>query len=171
MSRLTFKAFYKTAPAPKRMMMSAVGAFAALVVISSLCSISMILRRKGNEAAAQYPRPVRTPAALTEIPPYTFRFELPNFSISLPSKKGGRTAYAQFSLVLDCPTLASRRHLELNRARLRDTLLTASMPFGEQDLKGNQGISRYKSRLLVELRGAFGPNAPRDLSLENFLVH
>ncbi len=102
--------------------------------------------------------------------PYTFRFELPNFSLSLPAV-GGRTAYAQFSLVLDCPTLEARRHLELNRARLRDTVLSASLPFGAAELKAAPGILAYKSRLLTELKSTFGPNAPRDLSLENFLVH
>lgn len=171
MSRLTFKKFYETAPAPRRLAMSALWATAALVIISCFFSISLILRKGIRSVSAPKVSAPRTPAALTEIPPYTFRFELPNFSISLPSRKGGRTAYAQFSLVLDCPSLESRRHLELNRARLRDTVLSASMPFGQEDLRANQGIGRYKSRLLVELRGTFGANAPRDLSLENFLVH
>src|SRR4051812_14672065 len=121
MTRLTFRAFYKTAPLPRRLAMTGVGTAAFLVLLSSVSAISLILR-KGIDASAVLKVGPRTPAALAEIPPYTFRFELPNFSISLPSVSGGRTAYAQFSLVLDCPTLESRRHLELNRARLRDTL-------------------------------------------------
>ncbi len=170
MTRLTFQAFYKTAPPPKRMAMNMVIGLALMITISSLSAISIILRQGSGMTAAPAPSP-RTPAALAEIPPYTFRFELPNFSVSLPTRGKRRTAYAQFSLVLDCPTLDSRRHLELNRARLRDAVLSASLPFGEAELRESRGIARYKGQLLSELKTTFGPNAPRDLSLENFLVH
>ncbi len=170
MTRIPFRTFFQTASLNRRIAMAGVGFAALVVIIGSVSSIFFILHRTPEDRMAARAVP-RGPAAVAAIPPYTYRFELPNFSISLPSRGGGRTAYAQFSLVLDCPTLDSRRQLELNRARLRDTLLTASMPFGQEELRGIQGIGRYKERLLVELRTAFGANAPRDLSLENFLVH
>jgi flagellar basal body-associated protein FliL len=171
MARLSYRQFFKEAPLERRLAMIGVGALAVLVTSSSAFSIKLILRA----TRAEMPKPVaaapRKPAALQEMPPYTFRFELANFSISLPSAPNGRTSYAQFSLVLDCPNLEARRHMELNRARLRDTVLSASLPFSVAELQDSKGISRYKTKLMAELKTTFGANAPRDLSLENFLVH
>lgn len=143
---------------------------ASVLVISSLMSIHRLATIDAS-ASKRAPNSLPNPAGRTEMPPYTFRFELPNFSVSLPSTQGKRTVYAQFSLVLDCPNFDARRALELNRAKLRDVVLSASLGLTVSELQGMEGIAKYKKRLLAELRTAFGKDAPRDLSLEQFLLH
>lgn len=105
---------------------------------------------------------------------YTFPYEINQVSMALMNRKGTQTAYAQFSLILDCPSEESKKLLTMNRAKLLDTIFVVGSGFYLDDFKGSEatkGFEKFKTQLLQKYQGEFQAQAPKEISLKDWIVN
>jgi len=105
---------------------------------------------------------------------YAFPYEINQVSMALMNRKGTQTAYAQFSLILDCPNEESKKTLTMNRAKLLDTIFLVGSGFYLDDFKGSEatkGFEKFKTLLLEKYQNEFQAQAPTEISLKDWIVN
>ncbi len=70
---------------------------------------------------------------------FAYSYEIQNVAIPLFDRVKKRTAYAQFSLILDCPSEEAKRQMELNRAKLLDSIFEVALQFQISDFSTPSG--------------------------------
>lgn len=169
----------RTAPPEKRqkaVLLLSIG-FAILMV--ALVSSVLILKAQKNPADAVH---------VTEAPEdhgaksegqvskgvYRFPYEINQVSMAVMNKKGTKTAYAQFSLVFDCPTEEAHKTLAMNRAKLLDAIFVVGGSFYLDDFQGEKApktFEKFKKDLLEKYKAEFHAEAPREISLKDWVVN
>jgi hypothetical protein len=94
--------------------------------------------------------------------------------MAVMNRKGTKTAYAQFSLVLDCPDEESHKTLSMNRAKLLDAIFVVGGGFYLEDFQGEKAqksFEKFKKDLLQKYQTDFHAQAPREISLKDWFVN
>src|SRR5262245_37977059 len=109
MENISFWEFFRLASFRVKLRLGFLGLSAILVLVMASTSIFFIAKtsldfsRERQRQLASIPAPA--------APAFAFAYELRDLSLALGSRDAGRTSYAQFSLVLDCPTEGARREM------------------------------------------------------------
>lgn len=106
--------------------------------------------------------------------PFHFPYEINQVSMAVMNREGTRTAYAQFSLVLDCPSEGSQKTLSMNRAKLVDAIFDVGGNFVLEDFatpKTPETLTKLKAQLLEKYQHSFPQEAPRDLVLKDWVIN
>ena len=138
------------------------------VVIATAISVGFIL--KCNHAAVAIVTAEKSAEVVETVPSFAFPYEINDISVAVSSRDFSRTAYAQFSLVLDCPSAQARHLMELNRARLLDGIFEVSTDFRLEDLTHPGGLKHFKALLEKKYRKVFQDGAPRQIALNDWLI-
>jgi hypothetical protein len=116
-------------------------------------------------------RETARPTSRGNAAPGAYTYELRGISIHLSDRHRLHSAYAQFSLLLDCPNQAAQHAMELNHAKLLDTVLQVGNRFYLEDLSDGTGLEAFKARLLAKLEERFRADAPRRIWVRDWLVN
>jgi len=100
-----------------------------------------------------------------------FSYELKNVGVQLMSQNGARMAYAQFSLVMDCPNTRCQNMMESSRSRLLDIIFEVANDHSLEDFDGASGILLFKRNLLAKIREKFDDLAPQNVDVTEWIVH
>lgn len=159
--------FMKTAPLAARLKVMVVLMSGAVVVVSSTWIVSQLLRLQ--KTGGEIRRPASQNAGEFSV---NLSYELKDVALAL-SKRGhqGRTSYAQFSLVLDLPSKDSKRLMELNRAKILNTIHEVGSRFNLEDFQYPGIYGDFKSALLAQLQKEFGAEAPSALSIREWVIN
>lgn len=106
--------------------------------------------------------------------PFHFPYEINQVSMAVMNREGTRTAYAQFSLVLDCPSEGSQKTLSMNRAKLVDAIFDVGGNFVLEDFatpKTPETLTKLKAQLLEKYQHSFPQEAPRDIVLKDWVIN
>lgn len=143
----------------------------ASLLVGRLVMVQVEARRElaAHEPVGESEQPT-APVPERDVEPFTYSFEVRGISIPLADRAATKIAYANFSLSLDCATPACKRAMELNRARLLDTLFETATRFYLEDLQGPEGLSPFKTAIVSDLRGAFGELSPREIAIRDWVI-
>lgn len=103
-----------------------------------------------------------------------FPYEINQVSMAMMNRKGTKTAYAQFSLVITCPNEESHKSMALNRAKLLDTIFHVGSDFYLDDFEGPktaESLTVFKKRLLEKYQTEFSSNGPSEIVLKDWIVN
>ena len=114
------------------------------------------------------------PTPIPPVAPYVFPYEIKQVSMAISNEGGTRTAYAQFTLMLDCPNEDSQKLMVLNRAKLLDSIFEvgSTMTIEQfQGVKAPEAFAFFKKRLLEIYKGQFGDLAPREVVFRDWFIN
>ncbi len=117
---------------------------------------------------------LRNPTAIEgekEAPEFTYVYEIKAVAIPLSGRFAPKSAYAQFNLVLDCPSAECQRMMEVSRAKVRNDLFESSAGFTVEDFHEKDGFVKLKASFLNRLDEDFGELAPRGVVLRDWVVN
>lgn len=163
---------FKNLPVRSRITIGVLVACAATIFITTILVIFMIIRiqfSRVEEAVV----PLETHEAgahSASIPLFEQTYELQSMSISLGNRNQTLAAYAEFNLVLDCPTKDSKKWMEMNRASIRDAVYEATIAFTVEDFSSPEGFVRMKKSIVEVLKGRFGAHAPREVVVRDWVI-
>ena len=170
-SRDSLWSFFRRSASPIKLRLVLITISAVLVVVTSVYLIGRILHINLT-APTEVPATSTTNQTADPAPDSpAYPFELRNLSLPLAERKSSRMHYAQFTLVLECPTPESRRLMELSRAKLLDTILEVGAAFHAEDFQGPNGYEAFKGALKANLSYLFKENAPQDVFIKDWLMN
>ncbi len=111
------------------------------------------------------------PILVENHPEFEVNYLLKDISIPLVDRASTKIAYAQFSLMLDCPTNACKRAMELHRPKLLDRIFEVASKFYLEDFAQAKGFEKFKHAFLTTLRKDFNEMAPRQVTIENWVIN
>ena len=148
------------------------------VIISLAAVISTVVIVKAQNPASQVSHVSESEtshaADLRSKGPYSLSYEINQISMAVMNRKGTKTAYAQFSLVLDCPDEESHKTLSMNRAKILDTIFVVGGGFYLEDFQGEKAtksFEKFKKDLLQKYENDFHAQAPREISLKDWFIN
>lgn len=121
------------------------------------------------EAAA----PTVAAQAPTNAPPAngkTYDYEMDNLNVTFGAKNNLRVVYAQFSLVVQCPSEACQQWMKMNRASLRDAVFEVAALQNVEDFKNTFGVEKLKTALLTEFQSRFKHNPPSGVLIRDWFM-
>lgn len=101
-------------------------------------------------------------------------YELEKVSMAVMNKKGTKTSYAQFSLILSCPDERALETIKMNRAKLLDGVFRVGSQFYLDDFIGetaSDSFSKFKKLLLEQYQGQFHAEAPQGILLKEWTLN
>jgi len=101
-------------------------------------------------------------------------YEVNKVSMAVMNKKGTRTAYAQFSLILSCPDEKSVQTMTMSRAKLLDGIFSVGSQFFLDDFVGDaapESFAKFKRLLLDQYKNEFHAQAPKELVLKDWTLN
>lgn len=101
-------------------------------------------------------------------------YELEKVSMAVMNKKGTKTAYAQFSLALNCPDEKSVQIMQQSRAKLLDGIFSVGSQFYLDDFMGElapQSFDKFKKLLLSHYESEFLSQAPQGITLKDWSLN
>jgi hypothetical protein len=101
-------------------------------------------------------------------------YELKHLSVGFMDKKETRMAYAQFSLVFNCPDEACKKNLLLHHAQILDTIFEVGSEFFVEDFvypSATEGFSRFKSKINLQLEKKFANLAPKSVVIQDWFMN
>jgi len=104
-------------------------------------------------------------------PSFSYSYELKNISIPLVDRSATRVAYAQFTLLLDCPTKKSRDSMTLHRAKLLDTIFEVASQFYVEDFQTPKGFENFKKKLIASYKKHFEILSPREIAIRDWFMN
>jgi hypothetical protein len=107
----------------------------------------------------------------TAAPEYAFSYEMKYLSFHLTNHKETRLAYAQLTLVLDCPDQDAQRMMQLNYAKLIDIVLRVGSTFYVEDFGSPHGFESFKGSLLAHFKAEFKSQAPRAIVIRDWILN
>jgi len=105
---------------------------------------------------------------------FSFPYEINQVSMAIMNRKGTKTSYVQFSLILDCPNEEAKKTLTMNRAKLLDAIFVVGSGFYLDDFNGQEAsksFDRFKTQLLEKYQSDFHAQAPREIALKDWIVN
>lgn len=165
----------KHLPLRTKAVVSALIVCGAVILVTTLFIVIQILRiqvdRVGDVVSPEAEHHEAPPPPLSHpVDPFTQSYELQGMSISLGNRNQTLAAYAEFNLILDCPTKDSKRWMEMNRASIRDAVYEATVLFTVEDFSSGEGFSRMKKSIVETLKSRFGAHAPREVAIQNWII-
>lgn len=175
-----FLDWLKTAPTDKRKKAILLLSLGFVILLIAIVSTVVILRAQNSSPetshAAGESHDMDSAQSDKEHAkgPYSFSYEINQVSMAVMNKKGTKTAYAQFSLVLDCPNQESHKTLSMNRAKLLDAIFVVGANFYLDDFQGEKAAKSFdklKKGLLEKFKTDFHAEAPREISLKDWVIN
>lgn len=161
-------------PPPFSWKMGVLFLFAVLVSIGAMFAVVSILRVHFSGVSHAPGSPAHTDAAdhppETKAHSFTHPYELKKMSIALTDAQGNAGTFAQFTLVLDCPSEASRHWIEVSRSMIRDAVYETASDFRVEHFSNTDGYSQFREHLLQTLRDRMGDQAPSGVSIEDWVL-
>lgn len=114
---------------------------------------------------------------VASIPPpedFSKPYEIKGLSVGFMDRKDTRMAYAQFTLVFNCPTEECKKNLVLNHAKVLDSVFEVSSDFYVEDFSdkdATQGFAHFKSKLADQLKTKFASLAPRGVVIQDWFLN
>lgn len=173
-SEPSFIATLKTAPSyikARMLVLIGIGLFA---LFGALLSVTWILKAHRGPTATEEVLEHSRHLASHESKEFEHAYEIKDMSMALLNRKGTRTAYAQFSLMFDCPDADSKHVLEMNRAKLIDGIFEVGGDFILEDFQAPlaaKGFERFKGQIQSRLQTQFKGNAPRVVVLKDWVMN
>ena len=172
----TLWAFFLRAAPRIKLRLAALGLAGVLIASGTVWAIGTILWVQWNQPAPDDAPTVAeekedAARAPTSIETYVYTYELKNISIVLINRRGTRTAYAQFSLVLDCPNAESARQMKLDHAKLLDTIFDVAATYYLDDFALPTGFASFKGSLLARYKADFKDVSPRDIAIRDWVMN
>ncbi|MFM8316441.1 MAG: hypothetical protein ACKOA8_19345 [Deltaproteobacteria bacterium] len=144
-----------------------------LIVTLTFISLSTVWELyRGNET----PKPEETHRETTSSHPHeetSNPYEIKGISVGFMDKKDARMAYAQFTLIFNCPTEACKKNLTLHHAKVLDTVFEVSSEFYIEDFSQpnvTKGFARFKSKISEELSKKFASLSPSEISIQDWFM-
>lgn len=106
--------------------------------------------------------------------PFSFPYEINQVAMAVMNKAGSKTAYAQFSMVLDCPNETAFKAMTLNRAKLVDSIFDIGGNFYLEDFspeKTPETLTKFKAQLLEKYQHSFQAESPRELVIKDWVLN
>lgn len=100
----------------------------------------------------------------------TFDYEIDNLNVTFGAKNNMRVVYAQFSLVVQCPSDACLQWMKMNRASLRDAVFEVAALQNVEDFKNTFGVEKLKLALLTEFQSRFKHNPPSGVLIRDWFM-
>jgi flagellar basal body-associated protein FliL len=171
-----FLDWLRTAPTEKRQKALILLALGAMIFLAAIVSTVVILRaQKPGTHVSHVSESEKSPADEEHSKgPYDLSYEINQISMAVMNRKGTKTAYAQFSLVLDCPDEESHKTLSMNRAKLLDAIFVVGGGFYLEDFQGEKAaksFEKFKKDLLQKYETDFHAQAPREISLKDWFIN
>ncbi|MFM8270568.1 MAG: hypothetical protein ACKN9V_10300 [Pseudomonadota bacterium] len=166
-----FLDWLRTAPTEKRQKAILLLSLGLVISLVALIAVILILKAQGP---SQVVAPSAAPHEIHSKGPYSFPYEINEVSMAVMNKKGTKTAYAQFSLVLDCPSEEAHKTLSMNRAKLLDAIFVVGGNFYLDDFQGEKApksFEKFKKDLLEKYKSDFHAEAPREIALKDWVVN
>jgi flagellar basal body-associated protein FliL len=164
---------FKHLPLRNRLAIGVLVLCAATIFVTTILVIFMIIRiqfSRVEEAVSPVETHEAPHAQSLTIPLFEQTYELQGMSISLGNRNQTLAAYAEFNLVLDCPTKDSKKWMEMNRASIRDAIYEATIAFTVEDFSSPEGFVRMKKSIVDVLKGRFGAHAPREVVVRDWVI-
>jgi|GEM_PF-4430985 len=145
---------------------------AATIATATVLAIIWII------VAAYTPRPeAAAPPAVVEVPTHaapangrTYDYEIDNLNVTFGAKNNLRVVYAQFSLVVQCPSEQCLQWMKMNRASLRDAVFEVAALQNVEDFKNTFGVEKLKTALLTEFQSRFKHTPPSGLLIRDWFM-
>lgn len=172
MAQETFGVFFREASGSQKAKIGGIFVAGILGVAVSIWAIRAILQAHNGEDLAE-----QVLSRVVELPPsaeYTYPYEIKSVSMAVMGQKGNRTAYAQFTLILDCPTEEAQKQVALHRAKLLDAIFEVGSQFYLEDFVGGnapKSFEKFKAGLMSIYSKSFGKMAPRQVVFRDWFVN
>ncbi len=132
--------------------------------------VSAMLKASAAEAeakalATEHHEPVNEGKA------FDYPFEMRDVSMPLTDRRKARSAFAQFTIVFDCPTAESVAQMPAHRAKILDAILEAGTHMTTNDFGNRAGFDTFKMHLKVLLENRLGKIAPRDVVINSWAMN
>jgi len=167
----------RTAPGEKRQKAIFLLGLGILVLIGAIISTVVILKAQSPSAHGPSHGAQNEESHSLDSHsqgPYGRPYEIDQISMAVMNRKGTKTAYAQFSLVLDCPNEESHKILAMNRAKLLDAIFVVGGNFYLDDFQGEKApksFEKFKKDLLEKYQAEFHAQAPREIALKDWVIN
>lgn len=139
-----------------------------LVLLGAAISITVILRAQRETVDIKPVTELVQPIESHEV-----LYEINQVSMAVMNKKGTKTAYAQFSLVLHCPSEEAKKNLTMNRAKVLDAIFVVGGNFYLDDFQGESAAAsfdKFKKQLLEKYKADFNSDAPTQIALKDWVI-
>jgi flagellar basal body-associated protein FliL len=171
-----FLDWLRTAPTEKRQKALILLGLGVIVLFAAVISTVVILKAQKPTTQVSHVAESEASHSGEAHPkgPYSLSYEINQISMAVMNRKGTKTAYAQFSLVLDCPDEESHKTLSMNRAKLLDAIFVVGGGFYLEDFQGEKAqksFEKFKKDLLQKYQTDFHAQAPREISLKDWFVN
>lgn len=165
---------FKSAPGYLKVRMFVLVGMGCTVLLGSLLSIVWIWKAHRGLSATEEVLEHSRKFASHEPKEFEFAYEIKDMSMAVMNKKGTRTAYAQFTLMFDCPSADAKHVMELNRAKVIDGIFEVGGDFSLEDFQAPlaaKGFERFKSQLKARLTKQLKGEAPRNVVLKDWVMN
>lgn len=163
--------FFKRVAFPVKLKLLFLWGVGAAVLLASFYVIFTIITFKDDGPVRPRAQEVTEEGQVNEVPAFTYSYNLSPVSIALVDRRKVRTGYAQFNMVLDCPSEKSVHELSLHRAKIMSALNELAVQFNFEDFQSPAGFARFKNAYRDILKGMFHENAPRNIVIRDWLVN
>lgn len=148
--------------------------FGVLVTAMGAAGVKIVLQAQNPPVAQEAELNHQEPEETHASKPTGFPYEINQVSMAMMNRKGTKTAYAQFSLVLTCPNEQAHKSMSLNRAKLLDTIFHVGSDFYLDDFEGPKtadSLIAFKKRLLEKYQADFSSQGPSEIVLKDWIVN
>jgi len=174
MANVSIITFLKDAPGYLKARIFILLSVVLAVLIVGLGSIAWIINLRREPALTEKVLEHSRKTASTVAQEYTFTYEIKDMSMAFINKKGSRTAYAQFTILFDCPDEESKHVMEMNRAKIITGIFEAGGDIYIEDLTAPlaaQGFEKFKSQVKIKLTEYFKSKGPRNVLIKEWVMN
>jgi hypothetical protein len=143
-----------------------------VVLVTTVSLFLIIQAQRKPSLTEQVINKSRTLASFA--PSYTYAYEIKDMSIPLTNKSHTRSAFAQFSLILDCPSEAAKKKMVTELPKLLDSILVVGSEFYVEDFQAplaEKGFARFKDALRASYAKYLHEDTPREISIKDWFVN
>ncbi|NBW98584.1 hypothetical protein EBR03_03335 [bacterium] len=148
--------------------------FGILVTVMGVFGVKYVLQAQHPPVAQESESVQHEPEEVHASKSTGFPYEINQVSMAIMNRKGTKTAYAQFSLVITCPNEESHKSMVLNRAKLLDTIFNVGSDFYLEDFEGPktaESLTAFKKRLPEKYQTEFSSRGPSEIVLKDWIVN
>jgi hypothetical protein len=145
---------------------------AAAVISLTLFSVAWIFKQRHLTPTEQVLAKSRKLASVA--PDFTYPYEIKDMSIPLTNRKHTRSAFAQFTLILDCPSEEAKKSLIVNLPKVLDTILVVGSGLYVEDFApplSEQGFARFKTEIKTSLSAYLQDHSPREILIKDWFIN
>ena len=106
-----------------------------------------------------------------DVPEFSIKYEIKAMSIPLSNRIGSRSAYAQFTVVFDCPDEETKRQMTMQRAAIRSAIYEAAAGYRVESFQDPAGFTGFKKDIVQRILPLLQGHSPREIAFQNWLVN